>query len=183
MRLTKLGDLDVRVTGGSDGEGAGDGPVVVLLHGFGAPGDDLVPIGRALKAPRDTRFVFPEAPLSLGGAAAGGRAWWWIDLEERIRRRAAQDTDVSEVPSGLHDARAKIERLLVATERALHPPPGKIVLGGFSQGAMLSLDVALASNATLAGILLMSGSHIAAKEWAARFETRRGLPVFMSHGQ
>jgi phospholipase/carboxylesterase len=29
----------------------------------------------------------------------------------------------------------------------------------------------------------MSGSHIAAKEWAARFETRRGLPVFMSHGQ
>src|SRR5580704_2280770 len=52
MKLVKLGDLDARVTGGSDREGGGDGPVVVLLHGFGAPGDDLVPLGRVLAAPR-----------------------------------------------------------------------------------------------------------------------------------
>jgi phospholipase/carboxylesterase len=57
------------------------------------------------------------------------------------------------------------------------------VLGGFSQGAMLSLDVALHSSHALAGLLLMSGTHIAAQEWASRYERRRGLPIFMSHGR
>jgi phospholipase/carboxylesterase len=64
----------------------------------------------------------------------------------------------------------------------LKPPPGKIVLGGFSQGAMLSLDVALRSSHALSGLVLMSGTHIAAGEWEACFDRRKGLPVFMSHG-
>src|SRR5688572_21163125 len=38
----------------------------VFLHGFGASGDDLVPLAREL-AVRDLRFVFPAAPLELGG--------------------------------------------------------------------------------------------------------------------
>jgi phospholipase/carboxylesterase len=44
MRVDKLGGLTVRLTGGTDGKGGGNGPLVVLLHGFGAPGDDLVPL-------------------------------------------------------------------------------------------------------------------------------------------
>ncbi len=86
MRRAKLGPLDVRMTGGSDGDGGGEGPVVVLLHGFGAPGDDLVGLWRSFAAPRGTRYVFPEAPIALGHQYAGGRAWWWIDLEMRSRR-------------------------------------------------------------------------------------------------
>jgi phospholipase/carboxylesterase len=184
MKLTKLADLDARITGGTDRDGGGEGPVVVLLHGFGAPGDDLVSLARVLGAPAGTRFVFPEAPVSLGAEYAGGRAWWWIDLTERMRRRAlGAGVEIDEVPEGLEAARAKVEALLGAVEDTLRPPPGKVVLGGFSQGAMLSLDVALHSERALAGLVLMSGTHIAAKEWAARFERRRGLPVFMSHGQ
>jgi phospholipase/carboxylesterase len=184
MKLVKLGDLDARVTGGNDREGGGDGPVVVLLHGFGAPGDDLVPLWRVLAAPRGTRFVFPEAPVSLGAEYAGGRAWWWVDLEERMRRRAAGEaTDIATVPEGLAESRAKVQAMLAALTGALRPPAGKVVLGGFSQGAMLSLDVALHSADALAGLVLMSGTHIASDEWAPRFASRRGLPVFMSHGQ
>jgi phospholipase/carboxylesterase len=184
MQLMKFGDLDARVTGGTDREGGGDGPVVVLLHGFGAPGDDLVPLWRVLAAPRGTRFVFPEAPVSLGAEYAGGRAWWWIDLDARMRRRAAgEPMDTATVPEGLAESRAKVQGFLAAVASTLSPPPGKLVLGGFSQGAMLSLDVALHSSQALAGLVLMSGSHIAGDEWATRFESRRGLPVFMSHGQ
>jgi phospholipase/carboxylesterase len=176
-------DLTVRIAGGTDGEGAGSGPVVVLLHGFGAPGDDLVSLWRVLRAPKGTRFVFPAAPLQLPGDYGGGRAWWWIDMEARMRRREQGIArDVDEVPDGLVDARAKIDALLSEVDRALSPPAGQVVLGGFSQGAMLSLDVALASDRPLAGLLLMSATHIAAKEWAARYDRRRGLPVFMSHG-
>ena len=57
MRTLELGGLECRVVGGSDREGGGDGPVVVLLHGFGAPGDDLVPLWRVMDVPRGTRFV------------------------------------------------------------------------------------------------------------------------------
>jgi phospholipase/carboxylesterase len=181
--LGRLAGLDVRITGGSDREGGGSGPVVVLLHGFGAPGEDLVPLGRALKAPVGTRFVFPEAPIDLGRAYGNGRAWWRIDLERRIRLQAAGVMpDPAEVPDGLYTARAQVDALLGEVERTLGPAPGQLVLGGFSQGAMLSLDVGLHTTRPLSGLLLMSGTHIAANDWAARFAGRAGLPVFMSHG-
>ena len=183
MKLTKSAQIVARIVGGTDREGGGEGPVVVLLHGFGAPGDDLVPLWRVLAAPSGTRFVFPEAPLDLGDRSLG-RAWWWIDLEERIRRQElGEKRDTTEVPSGLDAARSHVETLLDDLEAAMHPPPGKIVLGGFSQGAMLALDVAIRSTRPLAGLALLSGTPIATAEWAAYFERRSGLPVFMSHGQ
>jgi phospholipase/carboxylesterase len=188
MKIRNLGGLDVRVTGGADGEGGGDGPVVVLLHGFGAPGDDLVPLWRALAAPRGTRFVFPEGPLDLGESdspsGAHARAWWPIDIEALMMRRARGELrDVNVVPEGLEAAREKIVRLLTDVETTLAPPPSKVVLGGFSQGAMLTLDVALRTTRPFAGLVLMSGTHIAAKAWEPLFDARRGLPVFMSHGE
>ena len=179
MKPTNLGGLPVQIVG----DAGTPGPVVVLLHGFGAPGNDLVPLGRVLSAPPGTRFVFPEAPLGLGREYGGGRAWWAIDMEERMRRLALGQHDTDRVPEGLDEARAKVDDLLDDVERTLRPPPAKLVLGGFSQGAMLALDVALRSSRTLAGLVLMSGTHIAANEWATRFEARRGLPIFMSHGE
>jgi phospholipase/carboxylesterase len=183
MKYVKLGSLDARITGGTDGDGGGEGPLVILLHGFGAPGDDLVGLWRALAAPRGTRYVFPEAPIDLGPAYGGGRAWWWIDLEARMRRERMGERDVGVVPEGLDLARTQVDALVEESVRALRPPSGKVVLGGFSQGAMLSIDVALRSEQPLAGLVVLSGTHIAGDEWAARLPSRRGLPVFMSHGR
>src|SRR5262245_9712720 len=87
MRKAKYGGLTVRVTGGSDGDGAGTGPVVVLMHGFGAPGTDLVPLAEYMGAPKGVRFVFPAAPLALPPVFGQGRAWWMLDLEAKIRAR------------------------------------------------------------------------------------------------
>ena len=53
VRRERVGELDVVISGGSDGVGGGDGPLVVLLHGFGAPGTDLVGLGQMLTAPDD----------------------------------------------------------------------------------------------------------------------------------
>ena len=183
MNVLSLGGLQARLVGGTDGNGGGDGPVVVLLHGFGAPGDDLVPLWRVLGAPAGTRFVFPAAPIDLGPMYAGGRAWWPIDFEDRLRRRMRGDHGENDVPPGLIEARTSLVALLDDVVVKLAPPGGKVVLGGFSQGSMLSLDVALHGAHALAGLVLLSTTHLAAEVWAPRFESRRALPVFMSHGK
>jgi phospholipase/carboxylesterase len=184
MRETTIAELRVWIAGETAGDRADDGPTVVLLHGFGAPGNDLVSLSSALDAPLRTRFVFPEGSIDMGNRYSGGRAWWRLDLEGRLRRQErGEGQDIAEVPEGLPTARARVDALLAGVEAELHPARGKIVLGGFSQGAMLALDVALHSTRALAGLVLMSATHIAAEQWAPRFERRRGLPVFMSHGR
>src|SRR5579871_3411427 len=130
MRMLELGGLKVRLAGGTDREGGGEGPVVVLLHGFGAPGDDLAPLWRVLPAPAGTRFAFPEAPLSLASLGMpDGRAWWMIDIARFQRARTPADVEelMVEVPSGLGAARERVVAMLEALDGALHP--SKLVLG------------------------------------------------------
>jgi phospholipase/carboxylesterase len=186
-RLTTAG-LDVMVAGGEDREGGGDGPLVVLCHGFGAPGEDLVPLFRQLAVPREVRFAFPAAPLDLGAtlgqAYRGGRAWWMIDpksLEEAQRGVRRDRSHV--VPDGLVEARKMVTELLDELGRLLTAPPARTILGGFSQGAMVSLDVALRLPHRLAGLCLMSGSIVAVDEWQPLLATQEGVPVVQSHGR
>jgi phospholipase/carboxylesterase len=183
MKEIELAGLTVRLAGGVDREGGGEGPLIVLLHGFGAPGDDLVPFWRVLDAPPGTRWAFPAAPFALEGQGQhDSRAWWMIDIERRLTaaERGELDALSQEVPPGLADARARITAFLDAIESRLKP--SKTVLGGFSQGAMLACDVALNTDRPLAGIALLSGTLLAAREWAPLASRRRGLPVFQSHG-
>ena len=183
--LLELGSLRARLVGGTDGKGSGDGPLVVLLHGFGAPGDDLVPLWRVMHAPPGTRFLFPEAPLGLPPVFGPGRAWWMIDvarLQEAMMRGTPRDLS-EEHPESLPEVRAAMVALLDAAADTLGVPPERTVLGGFSQGAMLSMDVALHDLRPLAGLVLLSGSYLAREWWAPRFAARAGLPVFQSHGQ
>jgi len=185
MRQAKLGPLDVRITGGTDREGGGDGPLVVLLHGFGAPGTDLVPLWRAIDVPSEVRWAFPAAPLSLGGMFPGmdSRAWWMIDVMALERAMAAgTHRDLSrDTPEGLPEARAQVIETLDALTEELSP--SELVIGGFSQGAMLALDVALHDDRALAGLIHWSGTLLSEDVWKARMPAREGLPVLQSHGR
>ena len=177
-----MAGTSVLLAGGTDREGGGDGPLVVLLHGFGAPGDDLAPLWRVVDAPSGTRWAFPAAPLELEGPGFGGRAWWTIDIERHIRAAERGDLDrlARDVPPGLTEAREGVVAVLDALEA--HLRPSKVVLGGFSQGAILSCDVALRTRRALAGIALLSGTLVARDEWAALAPQRAGLRVFQTHG-
>lgn len=186
-RLTAAG-LDVVVSGGEDREGGGSGPLVVLCHGFGAPGEDLVPLYRQLAVPSEVRFAFPAAPLdlaaTLGPAYRGARAWWLIDpksLEEAQRGMRRDRSHV--VPDGLVEARSRVTELLGELGSLLGAPPDKTVLGGFSQGAMLSVDVALRLPHRLAGLVLMSGSIMAVDEWLPLLPSLGNVSVVQSHGR
>lgn len=184
MREEHLGGLTVRIVGGTDGAGGGDGPVIVFLHGFGAPGTDLVPLAGELDVPPGTRFVFPAAPVVLGlGFFGEARAWWMIDVA-RLEAAIAAGThrDMSgEVPEGLAAAREHVVGLLDELPDAIGAWD-RLVLGGFSQGAMLALDVALRDPRPLAGLVVLSGTLLAEREWLPLLPERAGVPVFQSHG-
>lgn len=184
MRTETLGSLRCVLAGGDDREGGGEGPVIVLLHGFGAPGTDLVSLYRVLDVPRGTRFVFPAAPLELAYAYGMGdsRAWWMIDmvaLDAAIRSGTFRDLG-KEIPEGLPEAREAVLGMLDAIEQRMRP--SALMLGGFSQGAMLSLDVALHTDRPIASLALMSGTLLAEALWAPRMAARAGTPVVLSHG-
>ena len=180
MRVTRmeLAGLTARVVDRS----TDDRPTtVVLLHGFGAPGDDLVALADAIDAP--VRFVFPEAPLELGGLYGDSRAWWLLDLarlEDELRRGIPRDRR-DEIPDGLPAAREQVMRLVDQVESRL--PTRRLVLGGFSQGAMLALDVALHREQPPAALMLMSGTLLAASVWEPLLPKLAGVPVLMSHGR
>ena len=166
MKEIELAGLTVRLAGGTDCEGGGDGPLVVLLHGFGAPGDDLASLWRVVDAPRGTRWAFPAGPEAVP-IEPGRRAWWFIDIERRLlaAERGELESLSREVPLGMTEARARVTALLDEIDARLKP--SKLVLGGFSQGAMLACDVALRSERALAGIALLSGTLLAADEVGA----------------
>ena len=184
MREEHIGGLRTRVAGGTDGKGGGRGPLVLLLHGFGAPGNDLVPLADALDVPTGIRFVFPEGPLSLSFGPRDARAWWLIDMARmQADHMAGRVRDLSQdIPKGLAPARETMLAFLKEVEHTFGADPRKTIIGGFSQGAMLSCDVMLRSTPLYAGLIQLSGTLLATQEWAPLLQKRKGLPVFQSHG-
>jgi phospholipase/carboxylesterase len=163
---------------------------VVLLHGFGAPGDDLVPLAPELcrirpRLKTEARWIFPEAPLGLEPAGQDSRAWWLIDIPRMqmlgLQGEAALEGLREETPVGLDLARESMRGVLDAVRRE-KPADGQWILGGFSQGAMLSIELALGDELGPDGLLIFSGSLINAREWRRRVSPRRNIPVFQSHG-
>ncbi|MBX2810738.1 MAG: phospholipase [Myxococcales bacterium] len=175
----QLGDLKARVVGSEKAAG----PVVVLMHGFGAPGTDLVGLANVLDGTEGTRFVFPEAPLALGDGYGMGRAWWLIDIA-RLQQALAMGSVrnmVDEVPDGLEEAQTKLHGCLEALTTTMRPT--KLVIGGFSQGAMLAIDTVLRGRFSFAALLVFSGTIIAKSRWQPRFPVTKELPVMVSHGR
>ncbi len=184
MRQVSVGGLKVRLAGGLDGQGGGDGPLVMLLHGFGAPGDDLVPLADVIDVPAKTRWLFPEAPLSLNMGFGDSRAWWIIDFARiQADREAGRIRDLSiEVPQGLALARERMVTFLKELPSQLPIDYKKTVIGGFSQGAMLTCDAVLQTDYPFAGLVQLSGNLLAQAVWGPLMPRRKGLPVFQSHG-
>lgn len=185
---TRLGELDCQVVEAIP-EGASPELAVVLCHGFGAPATDLVPLAHELVELKPelgpkVRFVFPAAPLSL--AAMGmpqARAWFHLPQEVLMGRERNWDTFAVTTPEGLAQARRGLMSLLSAVSAATKLPYGRIVVGGFSQGGMVSTDVALRLEEAPAGLCILSGTLICKDEWKQRAEKRQGMPVLQSHGR
>jgi phospholipase/carboxylesterase len=170
------GGLDVAKVGRMREDERG-GTAIVLLHGWGASGDDLVPLAEVLASPR-ARFFVPAAPLP----EMGGRAWWHLDAKDRPQHACDGEMPAGYQPNRQVSAVRTAIRSVLRTIRARYAPD-TLVLGGFSQGGMLSLDVALAADPPVDRVLVLSGSLLA-DSLAGLSASRPSRPrVFMSHGR
>ena len=106
--------------------------LVVLLHGYGADGNDLIGLAPHLQRllPGAT-FVAPNAPDRVPGAPSG---FQWFPIS-RI--------DPHEMRSGVKTAAPRIEEFLDAELAQLGLSADRLILAGFSQGAMLALHLGL----------------------------------------
>jgi len=149
--------------------GAEPGRLVVLLHGLGADGNDLIGLAPywAPLVP-EAEFLSPNAPFECDMAPYGYQ--WFSSLD---RRPAA-------VLAGVRAAAAILDRFLDAalTERGLGA--GALALVGFSQGAMMSLFVGLRRARPIAGILGYSGRLLAPE--LLENELRSRPRVLLVHG-
>jgi phospholipase/carboxylesterase len=149
-------------------------PSVVLLHGYGSSAGDWLQFESKFSLPGNTQLVYPQAPLR--GPWSGRRGWWWLNLQGHVPPGEAY-ADYSRIhPAGIQVASRLVREYL---EDVREP----IILGGFSQGAMTSAEIAFHSDQELAGLILLSGTTVDEEGWAEHFAGRRHLPIFIAHGR
>lgn len=157
-------------------------PAYVVLHGYGADYRDLAPLALEIPTERPYHWYFVNAPFPCPGLEAfGGRMWFPIDmagLQQAIARDQFREFFNSAIPSGLLEARAQIKQLLLELkQRHTH-----LVVGGFSQGAMVASLTALELGAEIDGLTILSGTFVAPSLWSDLVSGGVPFPIFQSHG-
>ena len=151
-----------------------DGKWVILFHGFGADAADLASLAEAVPLKKPVNWLFPNGPLSVPiGPGWTGQAWWAIKMSEL-------DGDWTDrQPDGLSKAVDKIFKMFSSMKFEWKD----VILGGFSQGAMLATEVFLKAPETPLGLICLSGTLLNKTEWAQLAKARKGSTVLMSHGE
>jgi phospholipase/carboxylesterase len=150
-----------RLTRHADDEPSG---ALVLLHGRGADEHDLFPLLDLLDPERRLLGITPRAPLSL---PPGGAHWYRL----------------GGIPTPEPETFLASARLLAALVDELPVPIDRVVLGGFSQGCVMSWATALGPGRPRpAGIIGMSGFLPRVPGFALDLGRAEGLPVAVAHG-
>jgi phospholipase/carboxylesterase len=143
--------------------------LVVLCHGLGADGHDLIDLaptwGHALP---DAAFVSVDAPFAHDSGF--GRQWWSV-----------ADRSPPVVEAGVRHAAGFLERFINAELQRLGLPADRYALMGFSQGAMTVLFTGLRRASAPRAILAFSGALIAPESLAT--ELANHAPVLLVHGE
>ena len=144
-------------------------PAVILLHGLGASMSDLVGLAPGIDQ-NGYLYLFPNAPIRMQvGYGMTGYAW----------------TPPGGQPDG-EDAATRAEELLAgffdeAMER--HGlTEGGMVMGGFSQGGMMTYRFGLRRPEMFAGLVILSGRVPSPEILSDNLPEYRDQPIFVAHG-
>ena len=160
-----------QLTGPSRPPLAGGKPrlLVILLHGLGADGNDLIGLqqywGQLLP---DAEFISPNAPFPCDMAPYG---YQWFSVQDRT---------AAAMLAGVRAAAPMLDGFIEEEMHKRGLTEADTALVGFSQGTMMSLYVGLRRAKPLAGILGYSGRLIAPELLASELRSRP--PILLVHG-
>ena len=135
-------------------------PLIVLLHGAGADERDMITMWRDL--PSEFVVVSPRAPFRDGG----GYAWY---------RKPSRAADIA-------ISRKIVELIVAKAVERFDADPQRVFLGGFSQGGVMTYEVALHAPARFAGAVVLSGSMFPSALAGVPTTGLAHDPFFIGHG-
>ncbi len=143
--------------------------LVILLHGLGANGQDLIGLAPEWAGDLpDTVFVSPDAPFECDMAPFG---FQWFSL---------LNWSEDQVITGIKEAQPVLNDFIDAQLKKYNLSEDRLVLCGFSQGSMMSLYTAPRRDKACAGVLAYSGALMGAKDFKTK--TPQKMPVCLFHG-
>jgi len=146
--------------------------LVVLLHGYGADGADLLGLSNFLSPILpDTAFLAPDAPEQCRSNPFG-RQWFpipWID-----------DSDPAELAKSFDASNRDLNGFIDDALDQSNLSPRNVGLLGFSQGTMLALSVTPLRSEPVACVVGFSGRLISDAPLKSGKIVRP--PIFLAHG-
>ncbi len=143
--------------------------LVVLCHGYGADGNDLIGLAPHWQRLLPTvAFVAPNAPEPCAGSPMG---YQWFPISR---------LDPSEMQRGVESAAPVLDAFLDSELQRLSLPPERLALVGFSQGTMMSLQVGLRRAVNPAAIIGYSGVLAGRADLASL--APKAPPILLVHG-
>jgi phospholipase/carboxylesterase len=140
-------------------------PLVIVIHGRGADANDLADLAPLIDD--GYRFVFPNAARPFEPMPGYSVGWSWFD---------------GWPPEGdsIIDSRTLLLTFIDEIVQRYPTPPGKLVIAGFSQGGMMSIDVGFRTTQHVAGVVVMSGAIYEAD--MPDLKAHSDIPVLLIHG-
>ena len=175
--LKQIGSLQALVREPSDKNSKKS---LVIFHGYGANAYDLYSLAEVMDPEEKYRWVFPDGHQAAAGVPMG-RQWFPIDIAalERAMQTGVMRQMSEADPPEIRGARQKAFDMIDALELDLK----QTILGGFSQGSMLAIDMMLESQKEWAGLIAFSSTLLAAKRWTSLVELAPEFHFIQSHGQ
>lgn len=154
---------------------------VVIFHGYGANSNDLASLQQALDPQNKFNWHFPNGFLKLdmmGGFDS--RAWFPIDIQayEQARAQGRYRDMANHRPPGLDEARDRLLKFV----KVILEDSDQLILGGFSQGSMLTMELSHYLKDVLKAVIILSGAILDEVTWFPKIEELGGLPFIQSHG-
>ena len=142
-------------------------PVIFLLHGYGSNMADLANICEHIDS-NEYIYVCPNAPLEID-IGFGNKGYSWFDI----------DTEYKSLEDNYSNL---INELIFSLDKEYCIDRKKMILGGFSQGAMVTYEFGIMQPNYFSGLLAMSGKLINKEIFNQDEKINLDKKIFISHG-
>ncbi len=151
---------------------------VILCHGYGANGADLIELAPFFKNTLpQTAFFCPNAPtpLDFGG-------YEWFSLNDFDPRQTVTLSYLNTLANRALPAAKQVQALFHHVQETLNLSPDKMALGGFSQGGLVAQMAALTDKVACAGVLAFSSVPLVFQTALPLTAVTQHLPILLTHG-